>query len=155
MGALIMPTTIDEMLATARTRIVRWTPQDVVGRVRHGATIIDIRPHQQRVAEGEIPGSLVIERNVLEWRLDPTSPHRIAQATAHHREFIIACSEGYTSSLAAASLIDLGLHSSGDLIGGVRGWIDQGLPHRAGGTPAGQRVPGRLGWLWDRTGRAG
>lgn len=147
------PDTIEDVLRRARERIARWSPQEALGRHRLGAHFIDIRPYHQRLNEGEIPGSLIIERNVLEWRLDPTSPHRIPQARSHRSEFIVVCSEGYTSSLAAASLLDIGLARSGDLIGGVRGWIGQGLPHRAGGTLAGERVPGSLDWLWDRTGQ--
>ena len=142
--------TIDDLLVDARSRIRRLSPQDALGRKRAGAHLIDIRPFHQRLEEGEIPGSLVIERNVLEWRLDPSSPHRIPQARDHASEFIVVCSEGYTSSLAAAALVDLGLSASGDIIGGVRNWIDQGLPWRAGGTLAGAQVPGRLDWLWQQ-----
>lgn len=145
------PDTIEDLLHRARARISRWSPQEALGRHRLGAHLIDIRPYHQRVAEGEIPGSLVIERNVLEWRLDPTSPHRIAQARSHRSEFIIICSEGYTSSLAAASLLDVGLARSGDVIGGIQAWINQGLPHRAGGTMAGDVVPSSLDPLCDET----
>ncbi len=141
---------IELLLERSRQRIARWTPQEALARHRDGARLVDIRPYHQRVDEGEIPGSLIIERNVLEWRLDPTSPHRIPGARSRLSEFIIVCSEGYTSSLAAASLVDLGLSRSGDMIGGVRAWIDQGLPHRSGGTRAGTRVPGKLDWLWER-----
>ncbi len=148
-----VPDTIDDVLRRARDRIARWSPQEALSRHRQGARFIDIRPYHQRLDEGEIPGSLIIERNVLEWRLDPTSPHRIPHARSHRSEFIIVCSQGYTSSLAAAALLDIGLTRSGDLIGGMRGWIDQGLPHRVGGTAAGGRVPGALDWLWDRTGQ--
>lgn len=139
-----VPDTIDDVLRRARERITRWSPREALARHGQGALLVDIRPYHQRLAEGEIPGSLVIERNVLEWRLDPTSPHRIPQARSHSSEFIVVCSEGYTSSLAAAALLDIGLARSADLIGGVRGWIGHGLPRRAGGTLAGERVPGRL-----------
>ena len=148
-----VPDTVEDLLRRARERIARWSPQEALGRHRQGALLVDIRPYHQRVEEGEIPGSLIIERNVLEWRLDPTSPNRIPEARSHRSEFVIVCSEGYTSSLAAASLLDLGLARSGDLVGGARGWIAQGLPHRPGGTPAGQRVSGSLDWLWAGTGR--
>jgi rhodanese-related sulfurtransferase len=147
-----VPDTIEDVLRRARERIARWSPQEALGRHRRGARFVDIRPYHQRLDEGEIPGALIIERNVLEWRLDPPSPDRIPHARSHRSEFIVVCSEGYTSSLAAASLLDIGLARSGDLIGGVRGWIGQGLPHRVGGTPAGERVPGNLDWLWGRTG---
>ncbi len=146
------PDTIDNVLRRARERISRWTPQEALSRHRRGARFVDIRPYHQRLDEGEIPGSLIIERNVLEWRLDPTSSARIPHARSHRSEFIVVCSEGYTSSLAAAALHDIGLTRSGDLIGGVRGWIGQGLPHRTGGTPAGGRVPGSLEWLWEGAG---
>ena len=141
---------IEERLHRARERIARWSPQEARERHLAGALLVDIRPYHQRVAEGEIPGSLVIERNVLEWRLDPTSPARIPQAGSHDSEFIVVCSEGYTSSLAAASLLDLGLARSGDLIGGAKAWFDQWLPHRAGGTSAGEFVPGSLHRAPDR-----
>lgn len=137
------PHTIEDVLLRARQRISRWSPDQALERHRQGALLVDIRPYHQRVIEGEIPGSLIIERNVLEWRLDPTSSARIPQARSHDSEFIIVCSEGYTSSLAAAALTELGLVRSGDVIGGVTSWIAQGLPVRAvGGTPAGQFVPG-------------
>jgi rhodanese-related sulfurtransferase len=82
----------------------------------------------QRSDEGELPGALVIERNHLEWRLDPASDARIPEAVDHDVEIVVVCSEGYSSSLAAASLQDLGLHRATDLIGGFRAWKDAGLP---------------------------
>ncbi len=83
-----------------------------------GRVLVDIRPAAQRAAEGEVPAALVIERNVLEWRCDPTSDARLPQAVDDDVEWVVLCSEGYTSSLAAASLHDLGLHRATDVIGG-------------------------------------
>ena len=93
-----------------------------------GALLVDIRPEWQRRAEGGIPDALVIERNHLEWRLDPTSGARIEEATDHDVAVVVVCSEGYTSSLAAASLQDLGLHRATDLVGGFHAWWAAGLP---------------------------
>ena len=87
-----------------------------------GALVVDIRPTEQRRRDGDLPGAVVIERNVLEWRLDPLSPHRIAAVTDHDQRVIVVCDEGYTSSLAAASLQDLGLHRATDVIGGYQQW---------------------------------
>lgn len=132
--------TIEEMLAAARSRIHRITVPEAAAELAEGALLIDIRPEAQRREEGEIPGSRVIERNVLEWRLDPTCAARIPEATDHDRRVVIFCSEGYTSSLAADSLRQLGLHRATDLIGGFRQWQAAGLPTVAGGTPAGSVV---------------
>jgi rhodanese-related sulfurtransferase len=127
-----MASRIDVMLARARERLTRMSPQRAAQAVADGALLVDIRPAAQRAAEGEIPGALVIERNVLEWRLDPTSDARLPQATGDDLHVIVFCSEGYTSSLAAASLQDLGLRYATDVIGGFRAWAAAGLPHTAG-----------------------
>ena len=87
-----------------------------------GALVVDTRPAQQREADGELPGAVVLERNVLEWRLDPASPDRIPEATGYDIEIIVVCNEGYSSSLAAESLQRLGLHRATDLDGGYQGW---------------------------------
>ena len=89
---------------------------------------MDIRPAAQRAAEGEVPGALVIERNVLEWRFDPASDARLPQAGRYDLPVIVMCSQGYTSSLAAASLQDLGLTAATDLDGGFQAWATAGLP---------------------------
>ena len=96
--------------------------------MREGALLVDIRPESQRRIHGEVPYGLVIERNVLEWRLDPTSPWRIPQADSHDRIVIVLCQEGYASSFAAAALIDLGYRRAGDVDGGFDAWRDAGLP---------------------------
>ena len=127
-----MTLTVDQLLAEARSRIRRLAPSEAAESRRRGALLIDIRPVAQRRFEGEIPGALVVERNVLEWRLDPASDHRLAEVTGHHQEVVIVCSEGYTSSLAAAALVDLGFASAADLDGGFKAWAEAGLPVRGG-----------------------
>ncbi|ATD71670.1 MULTISPECIES: rhodanese-like domain-containing protein [Gordonia] len=112
------PRTIDDVLAAARERIERIDAASVPDELAAGAVLVDIRPAAQRAAEGEAQGSLVIERNVLEWRCDPASDARIPQAVDHDVRWIILCQQGYTSSLAAAALHDLGLHRATDVIGG-------------------------------------
>jgi rhodanese-related sulfurtransferase len=125
-----MPVTVDDLLASARARIRRLDPHETAAACRRGALLIDIRPTVQRRWEGEVPGALVIERNVLEWRLDPASAHRLAQITDHDREIVVMCSEGYASSLVAATLVDLGFASAADLDGGFQAWVKAGLPVR-------------------------
>lgn len=119
---------IDEILATARARLHRLDPHEVAAAMARGAVLVDIRPAAQRAEHGEIPGAIVIERNVLEWRLDPRSDARLPFATTYDLEVIITCQEGYTSSLAAASLLDLGLSRATDLDGGFAAWRRAGLP---------------------------
>jgi rhodanese-related sulfurtransferase len=122
---------IDEVLFGARARLQRVTPEEAsAAMAERGALLVDTRPEWQRRAEGEIPGALLIERNHLEWRLDPTSDARIPEAVNHDIEVIVMCSEGYASSLAAASLQDLGLHRATDLVGGFVAWRAAGLPVR-------------------------
>jgi rhodanese-related sulfurtransferase len=127
-----MTSGIDGLLAAARARLHRLTPHEAAAAAERGALLVDTRPLQQRHDEGEIPGALVIERNHLEWRLDPSSDARIPEAVDHDVEVIVVCSEGYSSSLAAASLQDLGLHRATDLDGGFRAWQAAGLPTRSG-----------------------
>jgi rhodanese-related sulfurtransferase len=120
---------IDELLGAARGRLDRVSPERAaIAVAERGALLVDTRPEWQRRAEGAIPGALLIERNHLEWRLDPTSDARIPEAVDHDVEVIVICSEGYASSLAAASLQDLGLHRATDLIGGFLAWRAAGLP---------------------------
>jgi rhodanese-related sulfurtransferase len=124
--------TTDQLLAEARARLRRLDPHQAWAAARDGALLVDIRPEAQRAAEGEMPGALLVERNVLEWRFDPASSARLPQASYDLR-VIVVCSEGYTSSLAAAALQDLGLSSATDLAGGFLAWKAAGLPVRAGG----------------------
>ncbi|GAA0257956.1 rhodanese-like domain-containing protein [Actinomadura nitritigenes] len=132
-----MPRSIDEILAAARARLDRLDPGTAHAEARDGALLVDIRPAAQRAAEGEIPGALIVERNVLEWRFDPRSDARLPQATGHDVRVIVFCSEGYTSSLAAAALHDLGLTRATDVVGGFKAWRDAGLPATAGSDSAG------------------
>jgi rhodanese-related sulfurtransferase len=123
---------IDQVLASARHRLRRLDPAQAHAAVQAGALLVDIRPAAQRRAEGAVPGALVVERNVLEWRFDPRSDARLPQASGYDQHVIIMCSEGYTSSLAAASLQDLGLRNATDLAGGFLAWSKAGLPATPG-----------------------
>jgi rhodanese-related sulfurtransferase len=114
---------IDDRLVAARARLSRVAPTELEAAMAAGALVVDIRPQANREAEGELPGAVVIERIHLEWRLDPTSEHRIPEASAD-RPVIIVCNEGYSSSLAAADLLDLGVTGATDLVGGYRAWRD-------------------------------
>ena len=109
---------IDEVLAAARRRLRRLPARQVPNALRRGAVLVDIRPQAQRERDGGVPAALVIERNVLEWRCDPTSDARLPQAVDDDVEWVVLCSQGYTSSLAAAALQDLGLHRATDVVGG-------------------------------------
>jgi rhodanese-related sulfurtransferase len=119
---------IDEILADARARLRRVGPRQAYRAQRAGAVLVDIRPAAQRRAMGGFANALVIERNVLEWRLDPRSGARLPFADRYDLPVIIACQEGYTSSLAAAALHDLGLRDATDLEGGFAAWRAAGLP---------------------------
>jgi rhodanese-related sulfurtransferase/mannose-6-phosphate isomerase-like protein (cupin superfamily) len=120
---------IDRMLEAARGRLNRLSPNDaLLAAVNAKAVLVDIRPAAQRAIEGSIEGALIVERNVLEWRFDPTSNARLPIAIGHDLQVIVFCSEGYTSSLAAASLQDLGLWRATDIIGGFSAWRTIGLP---------------------------
>jgi rhodanese-related sulfurtransferase len=133
---------VDELLAEARSRLDRYSAARAAAAQRQGALLVDIRPHAQRLAEGEVPGALVLERNVLEWRLDPQSSARIPEAS-YDLEVVVLCSEGYTSSLAAASLQSLGLSRATDLEGGFAAWQAADLEVVPGGTAAGDRSGAR------------
>ena len=119
---------IDDLLSAARARITRVGPLEAAARVAAGAVLVDIRPAAQRAREGEVPGSLIVERNVLEWRFDPVSDARLPEATGYDVDVIVICSEGYTSSLAADALRSLGLHRATDVVGGYHAWVAVGLP---------------------------
>lgn len=114
---------IDAVLADARRRIEpRVEAGQLTAEMRRGALVVDIRPESQRARDGELAGAVVIERNVLEWRLDPSSPDRIPSADRADVRVIVVCDEGYASSLAAASLRQLGLRDVTDLAGGYQAW---------------------------------
>jgi len=123
-----MSPTIDEVLEQARRKLVRIEPKEAAAELANGALLVDTRTEAQRARQGEIPGAIVIDRTVLEWRLDPKSPSRIEQATDHQIRVIVVCAEGFSSSLAAASLQDIGLVNATDLIGGFQAWKAAGLP---------------------------
>jgi rhodanese-related sulfurtransferase len=122
-----MMSRIDRILEDARARLHRLPADEVPAALERGAVLVDIRPEAQRQREGDVPGALVIERNVLEWRCDPTSDARIPEAVGDDVEWVVLCSEGYTSSLAAAALHDLGLRRSTDVIGGYHALKAEGL----------------------------
>ncbi|MEY8038756.1 rhodanese-like domain-containing protein [Saccharopolyspora cebuensis] len=121
------PFGIDRLLAAAREQLERLTPQQAFAAQRDGGLIVDIRPQSDRLADGEIPGALTVERLVLEWRLDPGGPHRLAGLRTE-LPVVLVCNEGYASSLAAAQAQDLGLTRATDLAGGFRAWKSAGLP---------------------------
>ena len=123
---------VDEVLEQARRRLHRLDPAAAQSAMRDGAILVDTRPQAQRQAQGSVPGALLVERNVLEWRFDPRSDARLPEATGYDLQLIIMCSEGYSSSLAAASLQDLGLRNATDLAGGFVAWAKAGLPVQAG-----------------------
>ena len=118
---------IEKALDTARARLHRMPAGDVPGALDRGAVLVDIRPQAQRDREGHVPVALVIERNVLEWRCDPTSDAKLPEAVDDDVEWVVLCSEGYTSSLAAASLVDLGLHRATDVVGGYHALKAEGV----------------------------
>jgi rhodanese-related sulfurtransferase len=113
---------IDDLLETARAELDRVKPSALAAEVLDGAVVVDIRPFEQRLRGGLLPGAIVVDRNVLEWRLDPSSPNRLPEATGPDVRFILVCDEGYSSSLAAATLHGLGLTRATDLIGGFQAW---------------------------------
>ncbi len=121
-------TTIDDLLAAARSGLRRLSPGRAAQAMRSGATLIDIRADSQIARDGTIGGALVIARNVLEWRLDPASPHRHRQAPGLTDHVILLCDEGYQSSLAAATLQQLGFTRATDVDGGFQAWRQCGLP---------------------------
>jgi rhodanese-related sulfurtransferase len=114
---------IAKILAEARQSLLRVTPEQLSSERESGTLIVDIRPVEQRQRDGDLPGAIVIDRNVLEWRLDPSSEHRIPQVTGYDIRIVVVCNEGYSSSLAAAVLQKLGLHQAVDMIGGFQAWL--------------------------------
>jgi rhodanese-related sulfurtransferase len=120
--------TIDELLEQVRRRIDRVDAVEAAGRLAAGALLIDTRPAEQRDRDGEVPGAVVVDRNVLEWRLDPASPYRIPEVTGYDLEVIVLCNQGYSSSLVADTLRSLGLRRAVDVIGGFEAWAALGLP---------------------------
>ena len=133
---------VDALLDDVRASLPhRPSASELSALLERGALVVDIRPIAQRERDGELPGAVVIDRNVLEWRLDPTSPHRIDEATDPDREIVIVCNEGYASSLAAASLQQLGLRRATDLDGGFQAVLAarRARPARPSSPPASPR----------------
>jgi rhodanese-related sulfurtransferase len=123
----VAPRSIDDVLAEARAGLDRVGPAAMAAAMADGAFVVDIRPFEQRDRDGTIPGAVVVDRNVLEWRLDPTSAYRLPGMDDPEARVIVVCNEGYGSSLAAATLQELGLRRATDLVGGYQAW----LVHRA------------------------
>jgi rhodanese-related sulfurtransferase len=124
-----MPLTAEDLLDRARKRLIRIAPEQAAIELAAGALLVDIRPSEQR-AEGEIPGAIVIDRNVLEWRLDPASKWRIPEVISHDIRLIVICDQGYSSSLVAAELHEMGLVNATDVVGGFQAWKTAGLPSK-------------------------
>jgi len=130
---------IAQALDEARTHLARVEPAELAQCVEQDALIVDIRPQSNREAEGEMPGAIVIERNVLEWRLDPTSPDRLDRDFNSQSQIVLFCNDGYASSLAARILQQLGLVHATDLVGGFRAWHRwRESPSKTTGTPSDQ-----------------
>ena len=136
------PLSVVDLLASARAGLLRLDPHRAQRAWQAGAVLVDIRPAAQRAEEGEVPGAMLVERNVLEWRFDPASDARLPLAS-YDLHVIVLCSEGYTSSLAAAALQQVGVRRATDVIGGFQAWRASGLPTTAGGStrPALALVP--------------
>jgi rhodanese-related sulfurtransferase len=128
----LMSEGIDGVLAASRAGVRRLTPLELLEASARGALVVDTRTETQRRRQGELPGAVVIDRTVLEWRLDPASDARIPEASGYDLDVVVVCRQGYSSSLAAASLRAVGLHRATDLAGGVEAWIALGLPMSAG-----------------------
>jgi rhodanese-related sulfurtransferase len=132
----------DDLLATARARFARVSALETAAALEAGALVVDTRPIEQRVAGGEIPGAVVVARNVLEWRLAPSDPRdAIPEVRDAAQPVIVVCHQGYASSLAAASLLDLGLTGATDLDGGFEAWVAAGLPVVPAGTCTDRTAP--------------
>ncbi|MFE1286728.1 rhodanese-like domain-containing protein [Streptomyces sp. NPDC058751] len=135
MSGIRRPVGIDALLEQVRAGLDRVEAEDAFEAVRRGeALLVDTRYAALRERDGLVPGALVVERNELEWRLDPTGSHRLPEATSHDLRIVLFCNEGYASSLAAESLRRLGLHRATDMIGGFQAWKSAGLPVTAAGT---------------------
>ena len=119
---------VEELLAEARSRLERLGPEEARAAVANGARLIDIRADSQRERDGVVPGARFVPRNVLEWRLDPASDYREPDLARPEAHVIVMCNEGYQSSLAAATLQQLGIERATDLDGGFQAWRAAGLP---------------------------
>jgi rhodanese-related sulfurtransferase len=133
--------TLDDLLAAAEARISRYSAGEAYEAMRAGALLIDVRSGENRERDGIVPGSLHVPRTVLEWRLDPDSPWRSPHAGGLDRQIVLMCDHGYSTVLAAATLVDLGFTRAGDVVGGFQAWREAGLPP----APAPLRPPGAAG----------
>lgn len=120
------PSRVSAALEQARRDLGRLSPTEAVEAQRRGALLVDTRTAVQRCRQGEVPGAVVVDRTVLEWRLDPSSPHRIPEAVPGQR-VVLVCRQGYSSSFAAESLRRLGVDAT-DVVGGIEAWRSAGLP---------------------------
>jgi rhodanese-related sulfurtransferase len=127
---------VEVLLERARRRLVRLTAVEAHAAMQQGAVLVDIRSDRQRDHDGGVPAAVFIPRNVLEWRADPESAYFDARLAQRHGPLIVMCAEGYQSSLAAATLQELGIHDATDLIDGFNGWLAARLPIQAGQAPA-------------------
>lgn len=119
----VPPSQVDRLVDRLRAGVPRVEPRELAQEIRDGAVVVDTRPIDQRTRDGALPGAIVIDRNVLEWRLDPTSEWRLPVAVDTDVRYVIVCNEGYSSSLAAATLREIGLHRATDLAGGFQAWL--------------------------------
>src|SRR3954453_21118365 len=133
MGHATPEAAVDRLLAAARRRISVLAPAEAAALRGQGAVFVDTRPEHQRRDHGEVRGAVVIDRNVLEWRLDPTSPYRDDRVPID-RPLVVFCQQGYASSLAVAALVDIGLTDVHDLGGGYEAWRAAGFPTHPGAT---------------------
>jgi rhodanese-related sulfurtransferase len=120
--------TIDDLLREARARLERLSPPEARAAARRGGLIVDIRSEIQRRRQGLVPGARFVPRNVLEWRADPACGHRDPRLAAVAGPLVLMCAQGYQSSLAAATLRDIGVSTATDMIGGFEAWEAEGLP---------------------------
>ena len=134
------PDRLKRLLGRARAKLTRLEPKEALAATQAGAFIVDTRPEYQRRADGEIPGAIVVERNHLEWRLHPASEGRIREAVHADVEWIVICDEGYSSSLAAATLQVIGLRRATDVVGGFQAWRAASLPVVSGRPPSTARL---------------
>ena len=139
---------LDAVLAGAQARYERLSPARAWAALRAGALLVDTRPADQRRRDGEVPGAVVVGRNVLEWRLDPDGAWRMPEATGPDQQVVLLCDEGCSTQLAVVSLLELGLGRATDVVGGMQAWLADGLPTAPPGTcvdrtPAQPVDPGR------------
>jgi rhodanese-related sulfurtransferase len=144
---------LDELLSAARSRIRCYEPAEALAAMENGALLIDIRSETERERDGIVPGSLHIPRTVLEWRLEPGGEWRSPHVGDSDQEFILMCDHGFASSLAAATLVDLGFTRAGDLSGGFEAWARAGLPTMR--APAHVREPDELAGMQPPDGALG